>query len=92
MRRPRTGSKASKELADLEEKSDALTQTWRAEKEKLNGAQKLKEELDQAGSSLSGPAPVVTWPRRVSWPMAPFRNWKKLKETEAAKCKRRPIR
>jgi ATP-dependent Clp protease ATP-binding subunit ClpB len=44
--------KLQKELADLEEKSDALTQTWRAEKEKLNAAQKLKEELDQARLEL----------------------------------------
>jgi len=44
--------KLQKELADLEEKSDALTQTWRAEKEKLSSAQKLKEELDQARLEL----------------------------------------
>ena len=45
-------AKLQKELADLEEKSDALTQTWRAEKEKLSSAQKLKEELDQARLEL----------------------------------------
>jgi ATP-dependent Clp protease ATP-binding subunit ClpB len=45
-------AKLHKELADLEEKSDALTQTWRAEKEKLSSAQKLKEELDQARLEL----------------------------------------
>ena len=37
-----------KELADLEEKADALTQRWSQEKEKLSSAQKLKEELDAA--------------------------------------------
>jgi ATP-dependent Clp protease ATP-binding subunit ClpB len=36
----------SKELADLEEKSAALTARWSAEKGKLSNAQKLKSELD----------------------------------------------
>ena len=40
------------ELGDLEEKAAVLTQKWRAEKEKLNDAQKLKEELDQARVEL----------------------------------------
>jgi ATP-dependent Clp protease ATP-binding subunit ClpB len=35
-----------KELADLEEKSAALTARWSAEKNKLSNAQKLKSELD----------------------------------------------
>ncbi len=35
-----------KELADLEEKADALTARWSAEKSKLSDAQKLKSELD----------------------------------------------
>jgi ATP-dependent Clp protease ATP-binding subunit ClpB len=35
-----------KELADLEEKSAALTARWKAEKDKLSNAQKLKSELD----------------------------------------------
>jgi ATP-dependent Clp protease ATP-binding subunit ClpB len=35
-----------KELADLEEKSAALTSRWDAEKNKLSNAQKLKSELD----------------------------------------------
>ncbi|MGJ4960460.1 ATP-dependent chaperone ClpB [Bradyrhizobium sp. HKCCYLRH2015] len=35
-----------KELADLEEKSAALTSKWSAEKDKLSNAQKLKSELD----------------------------------------------
>src|SRR5438309_120109 len=35
-----------KELADLEEKSAALTARWSAEKSKLSDAQKLKSELD----------------------------------------------
>jgi ATP-dependent Clp protease ATP-binding subunit ClpB len=35
-----------KELADLEEKSAALTSRWSTEKNKLSNAQKLKSELD----------------------------------------------
>src|SRR5205085_2055039 len=35
-----------KELADLEEKSAAMTARWNAEKNKLSNAQKLKSELD----------------------------------------------
>ncbi|HWJ72172.1 MAG TPA: ATP-dependent chaperone ClpB [Kaistia sp.] len=41
-----------KELTDLEEESAAFTQRWQTEKEKLNSAQKLKEQLDQARSDL----------------------------------------
>ena len=41
-----------KELADLEEKSDVLTQKWRAEKGKINDAHKLKEQLDTLRSEL----------------------------------------
>ncbi|MGA1197989.1 MAG: AAA family ATPase, partial [Candidatus Latescibacterota bacterium] len=44
--------KLEKELADLEEKSSSMTQRWKAEKEKLAGQQRLKEELDQARSEL----------------------------------------
>ena len=44
--------KLEKELADLEERSSALTQTWQAEKQKLNEAQKIKEELDHARLEL----------------------------------------
>jgi len=41
-----------KELADLEEQSNALTQRWMAEKEKLASATKVKEQLDQARAEL----------------------------------------
>ncbi|WP_108880708.1 ATP-dependent chaperone ClpB [Anderseniella sp. Alg231-50] len=44
--------KLEKDLADLEERSSALTQTWQSEKQKLNEAQKIKEELDQARLEL----------------------------------------
>jgi ATP-dependent Clp protease ATP-binding subunit ClpB len=39
-----------KELAEIEEKSDAMTAVWKAEKEALAEGQKLKERLDQARS------------------------------------------
>jgi ATP-dependent Clp protease ATP-binding subunit ClpB len=41
-----------RELIDLEEQSQAMTQRWTAEKEKLQSAQKLKEQLDQARAEL----------------------------------------
>jgi len=40
------------ELAELEEESAALTQNWQSEKDRLAGATRLKEELDQARSQL----------------------------------------
>jgi ATP-dependent Clp protease ATP-binding subunit ClpB len=42
-----------KELAELQEKADALTAQWKAEREKLAGAQKLKSELEQARNELA---------------------------------------
>jgi len=41
-----------KELAELEQQSATLTATWQAEKDKLAGAQKIKEELDHARIEL----------------------------------------
>ncbi|MEO0720467.1 MAG: AAA family ATPase, partial [Pseudomonadota bacterium] len=40
------------ELADLKEKSAELTARWQAEKDKLAGAQSIKEALDQARNEL----------------------------------------
>ncbi len=45
--------KLTGELADLQEKSDALTARWRAEKDKLGAAQKLKEQLEAARNELA---------------------------------------
>lgn len=42
-----------KELADLEEKGDALTAKWQAERDKLSDAQKVKSELEQARQELA---------------------------------------
>src|SRR6516164_886736 len=40
------------ELTELEQRSTELTAQWRAEKDELAGAQKLKEQLDQARAEL----------------------------------------
>ncbi len=42
-----------KELADLQEQADALTAKWKAEREKLSEAQKVKSELEQARNELA---------------------------------------
>ena len=44
--------KLETDLSDLEEKADALTARWMAEKDKLSGTRDLKEELDHARSEL----------------------------------------
>ncbi len=41
-----------KELADLEEKSNAMTAVWQAEKEKVAETKKLKERLEQAKNEV----------------------------------------
>ncbi len=41
-----------KELSDLEDKSNAMTAAWKAEKDQLLETQKLKERLDQARSEV----------------------------------------
>ncbi len=46
-------AKLEGELADLEEKSASLTARWRAEKDKLGSAQKLKEQLETARNELA---------------------------------------
>jgi ATP-dependent Clp protease ATP-binding subunit ClpB len=56
--------KLIKELQELEQRSAELTAQWRAEKEKLAGAQKLKEQLDQARAELE------TAQRRGDWSRA----------------------
>ncbi|HQT87482.1 MAG TPA: ATP-dependent chaperone ClpB [Acidiphilium sp.] len=40
------------EIAALEEKSDSLSATWKAEKDRMNETQRLKEKLDQARSDM----------------------------------------
>jgi ATP-dependent Clp protease ATP-binding subunit ClpB len=45
--------KLEKELSELEQESNELTARWQAEKQKLAGATKLKEQLDQARHDLT---------------------------------------
>jgi ATP-dependent Clp protease ATP-binding subunit ClpB len=45
-------AKLDAELSGLEDRSSNLTMQWKAEKEKLLGAQKIKEQIDQARSEL----------------------------------------
>jgi ATP-dependent Clp protease ATP-binding subunit ClpB len=81
--------KLVKELEELEQRSAELTAQWRAEKEKLAGAQKLKEQLDQARAELE------TAQRRGDWSRAGELTYgvipeieRKLKEVEAAEAGR----
>ncbi|MBV1704823.1 MAG: ATP-dependent chaperone ClpB, partial [Hyphomicrobiales bacterium] len=46
-------SKIEAEIGGLTEKADALTARWRAEKDKLGAAQKLKERLEAARNDLA---------------------------------------
>jgi ATP-dependent Clp protease ATP-binding subunit ClpB len=46
-------AKLEAELKDLEAESEEMTAAWRAEKEKLSSAQKIKEQLDQARIELA---------------------------------------
>ncbi|MBU3890234.1 ATP-dependent chaperone ClpB [Methylosinus sporium] len=46
-------AKLETELAELTEKSSALTQRWKSEKDKLGHAQKLKEQLENARNELA---------------------------------------
>ena len=41
-----------RELSDLEERSNAITAAWKAEKDQLQETQKLKEQLEQARSEV----------------------------------------
>ena len=44
--------KLEKELSDLQQKSAELTAKWQAERDKLEGARSLKEQLDKARAEL----------------------------------------
>src|SRR5271156_4634761 len=55
--------KLVKELSGLEKQSAELTAEWRAEKDKLAGAQKLKEQLDQARAELETAQRKGDWSR-----------------------------
>ena len=77
------------ELAELEQKSSELTAQWRAEKEQLAGAQKLKEQLDQARIELEQVQRKGDWARagELTYGVIPELE-RKLKDAEAAESHR----
>ena len=81
--------KLETELRDLEKKSAELTAQWRAEKDKLAGAQKLKEQLDQARAELDRVQRAGDWTRagELTYAIIPELT-RKLKEAEAAESHR----
>ena len=81
--------KLVKELDDLEQRSAELTAQWRAEKEKLAGAQKLKERLDQARAELDVAQRRGDWSRagELTYGVIPELE-RKLKDVEAAEAGR----
>jgi ATP-dependent Clp protease ATP-binding subunit ClpB len=78
-----------KELEELEQRSAELTAQWRAEKDKLAGAQKLKEQLDQARAELEIVQRRGDWSRagELTYGVIPDLE-RKLKEIEAAEAGR----
>ena len=81
--------KLVKELEDIEQRLAELTAQWRAEKEKLAGAQKLKERLDQARAELEATQRRGDWSRagELTYGVIPELE-RKLKEAEAAETGR----
>jgi ATP-dependent Clp protease ATP-binding subunit ClpB len=72
------------ELADLEERSGALTVQWRAAKDRLAGAQKLKEQLEQARAALETAQRSGDWAKagELTYGVIPGLE-KQIKEAEA---------
>ena len=57
-------ARLEKELAELEQRAVELTSIWRAEKDKLASAQKIKEELDdRSHRARTGRSAAAIWPR-----------------------------
>ena len=81
--------KLVKELEELEQRSAELTAQWRAEKDKLAGAQKLKEQLDQARAELDIVQRRGDWSRagELTYGVIPELE-RKLKEIESAEAGR----
>ena len=81
--------KLVKELEELEQRSAELTAQWRAEKDKLAGAQKLKEQLEQARAELESTQRRGDWSRagELTYGVIPELE-RKLKEVEAAEAGR----
>jgi ATP-dependent Clp protease ATP-binding subunit ClpB len=77
------------ELAELEQKSAELTAQWRAEKDKLAGAQKLKEQLEHARVELEQVQRKGDWARagELTYGVIPELE-RKLKAAEATESHR----
>jgi len=78
-----------KELEDLEQRSAELTAQWRAEKDKLADAQKLKEQLDQARAELEIAQRRGDWSRagELTYGVIPELE-RKLKDVESSEAGR----
>jgi ATP-dependent Clp protease ATP-binding subunit ClpB len=78
-----------KELEELEQRSAELTAQWRAEKDKLAGAQKLKEQIDQARAELEIVQRRGDWSRagELTYGVIPELE-RKLQEVESAEAGR----
>jgi ATP-dependent Clp protease ATP-binding subunit ClpB len=81
--------KLVKELEELEQRSAELTAQWQAEKGKLAGAQKLKEQLDQARAELDQVQRRGDWSRagELTYGVIPDLE-RRLKEAETAETGR----
>ena len=81
--------KLVKELEELEQRSAELTAQWRAEKDKLAGAQKLKEQLEQARAELDIVQRRGDWSRagELTYGVIPELE-RKLKEVESSESGR----
>jgi ATP-dependent Clp protease ATP-binding subunit ClpB len=77
--------KLQKELTELEQRSAELTAQWRAEKDKLAGAQKLKEQLEQVRVELDQAQRRGDWAKagELTYGVIPELE-KKLKSAEAS--------
>jgi ATP-dependent Clp protease ATP-binding subunit ClpB len=77
------------ELAEAEQKLAELTAQWRAEKDQLAGAKKLKEQLDQARGELEQVQRKGDWARagELTYGVIPELE-RKLKAAEAAESHR----
>jgi ATP-dependent Clp protease ATP-binding subunit ClpB len=74
-----------KDLAQLQEKADALTAKWKSEKDKLNSAAELQKQLDKAKNDLADAIRRGDYQRagQLQYGAVPELEGK-LKETEAA--------
>jgi ATP-dependent Clp protease ATP-binding subunit ClpB len=81
--------KLLKELEEFEQRAAELTAQWRAEKDKFAGAQKLKEQLDQARAELEIVQRRGDWSRagELTYGVIPELE-RKLKEVESSESGR----